>query len=183
MTKRRKKRSKVIKLNDQVWVKSSDVKSHREKKLKEQDGKCAIHKSEIEKPVLDHAHLSYEENHDINPYGEEGRCRGVLESDINMLEGRYLKLFNRSRIQEKYGISFPDLLINMGEYLKMDNSFEKFHYMYMDEFRKKIKYLNKDVLLRKLKIDFDIEPDPKTTKEDLVQIYMQHWVFAVEETF
>lgn len=183
MPKRRKRRSKSIILDDRMWVKSTDVKDVREEKLREQGGNCAIHGNPPEKPVLDHSHMFYEDNCDINPYNEPGRCRGVLESAVNMLEGRYLKLYQKARIQEKYGISFPDMLINMGEYLKLDNSQEKFHYMYVTEMRKKVKYWRKDYLLLRLKEDYNLAPDSKTLMEDLVQMYMQSWVYDVEKMF
>lgn len=183
MTKRRKKRSKSVILDDRMWVKSTDVKDVREEKLRKQGGNCAIHGNPPDKPVLDHSHMFYEDNCDINPYNEAGRVRGVLESDVNLLEGRYLKLYQKARIQEKYEISFPDLLINMGEYLKLDNSQEKFHYMYVTEMRKKVKYWRKDYLLLRLKEDYNLAPDNKTLMEDLVQLYMQYWVYEVERIF
>lgn len=183
MPRRRSKRSKSITLDERIWVKSTDVKDVREEKLREQKGNCAIHGNPPDKPVLDHSHMFYEANYDINPYNEEGRVRGVLESDLNMLEGRYLKLYQKARIQEKYGISFPDMLISMGKYLKLDNSAEKFHYMYLNEMRKKVKYWRKDKLLLRLKEDYNLTPDSKTLMEDLVQMYMQHWVYEVEKLF
>lgn len=183
MPKRRKKRSKPIILDDRMWVKSTDVKDVREEKLREQGGNCAIHGKPPEKPVLDHSHMFYQDNYDINPYNEAGRCRGVLDSTLNMLEGRYLRLYQKARIQEKYNISFPDLLINMGEYLKIDNSQEKFHYMFAAEMRKKVKSWRKDYLLAKLKEDFNLMPDSKTLVEDLVQLYMQYWIYDVEKMF
>lgn len=183
MVRRRKKRSKRVTLDDRMWVKSTEVSNIRKSKLDKQGGNCAIHGKPPDKPVLDHVHLFYEGNYDINPYIEEGRCRGVLESDLNMIEGRYLKLYQNARIQEKYNISFPDMLVNMGKYLKLDNSSEKFHYMYVDEMRKKIKYWRKDHLLLRLKEDYNLEPSRDTLMADLVQLYLQYWVYEIEKTF
>ena len=181
--RRRKKRSKVVSLDPRIWVKSSDVSCYRKEKLLQQDGKCAIHGKPPDKPVLDHAHAFYGDNCDINPYIEEGRIRGVLEADINSLEGRYLKLYHRAKIQEKYGISFPDLLINMGEYLKLNNSHEKFHYAYMADFRKQVQRWGKDKILMRLKLDFHIEMNKETIVSELVQVYVQNWVYKVESMF
>lgn len=185
MTKRKrtKARSKNIVLDSNIWVKSTDIAAVRKQKLLEQDGNCAITGNPVQKPVLDHLHLFYEDNCDINPYQEEGRCRGVLESQVNTLEGRYLTLYCHARIQEKYGISFPDMLISMGEYLKQDNSQEKFHYMYMEEKRKKVRSWRKDVLISNLKQDFNVTVDEKTLVKDLVQIYMQLWVNQIDKSF
>lgn len=181
--RKRKKRSKSVTLDPRIWVKSTDVKDVREEKLIQQGGNCAIHGNPPEKAVLDHTHMFYRDNCEVNPYTEEGRVRGVLESTINMLEGRYLRLFNKAKIQEKYGISFPDLLINMGEYLKLDNSQEKFHYMYVTEKRKEVKSWRKDYLLERLKLDFQLEPSKETLVSELAQLYIQHWVYEVEKTY
>ena len=71
----------------------------------------------------------------------------------------------------------------MGEYLRVCNSQEKFHYAYMDEMRKKVKYWRKDYLLQRLVDDFKIELPKDTLVEDLVQVYMTHWVREVEKTY
>ena len=185
MPKRRytKKKSKSIILDPTIWVKQGDVKSVREYKSKEQNKRCAISKHLLENPVLDHLHIQKDGNQDINPWQEEGRCRGVLESTLNMLEGRYLQLYNKANIQEKYGISFPDMLINMGEYLKINNSQEKFHYMYMNEMRKEVKRWNKNYLIKKLLDDFNLKVDNKLSVAELTQAYIQYWVYEVEKTY
>ncbi|AHK11157.1 endonuclease VII [Shewanella sp. phage 1/4] len=177
--KTRKVKSKVVRLNPDIWVRSADdIKTVRKLKLRQQGGLCAITKAKLtlSTGVLDHAH-------DAASLSEDGRLRGVLASQVNMLEGRFLKLFKKARIQEKYDITFEDFLINMGNYLKQSNTQEKFHFKYMDDFRKVVKRWRKDELLQRLAEDFGIIASDKTLVVDLVQMYVQHWVYKIESLF
>jgi hypothetical protein len=172
-----RRRSKTVRLNPEIWVRNAeDVKVVRSLKLKNQGGVCAITLARIPTGVLDHAH-------DSASLSEDGRIRGVLSTEVNMLEGRFLKLFKKVRIQDKYGITFEDFLINMGNYLKQSNSQEKFHFKYMDDFRKVVKRWRKPEILLRLKEDFGIELSDKTLMAELVQIYVQHWVYQVESLY
>jgi hypothetical protein len=176
--KRRRKtpKSKVVILDPRIWVKSSEIKKEREMKLRKQKGRCAITGVLLkENAVYDHCHE--------DGVGESGRFRGVIASEVNMLEGRFLQLFKRAKIQNKYGISFEDFLINLGYYLKQDNTQEKFHHRYMDDFRKVVKRWTVTKLVDTLKEDFNIVVSPNTPKEELVQMYVQHWVYKVESIY
>lgn len=178
-SKRRKVPAKVVTLDNRIWIKQGiDLTKYRTAKLKEQKGKCAVTGAKITTGVLDHAHEDCE-----NPYQEDGRVRGVLASDVNMLEGRFLRLFKRARIGEKYNISFPDFLINLGNYLRIDNSENKFHFKYMDDLRKRVKTWLKDDIILRLKDDFGIVASEKMDKSMLVQMYVQAWVKEVEESY
>lgn len=173
---RRRKRSKTITLHPEIWLRNSnDIKYERARKLEEQGGKCAVSGADITSGVLDHTHKK--------GIGEDGRLRGVLASEVNMLEGRFLKLFQRSKIEDKYGITFDDFLISLGEYLKKDNTQEKFHFKYMDDFRKEVKRWTKPILLVRLQEDFNIKMDEKTLVSELVQVYVQNWVYEVEKNY
>lgn len=168
------KRAKTIKLDKELWLRAaSDIKVYRKEALEKQDGKCAISGVPLEVGVLDHTHK--------DGCGEDGRCRGVLLSEINMLEGRYLKLFKRLKLDIKYGLTFPEFLISMGEYLQKDNSESPMHHKFMDDFRKQVSRYRKDTLVRKLKEEFNMGISPLTTQGDLVQIYIQNWVYRLEK--
>jgi hypothetical protein len=168
MVKRKVKRytSKPIKLNPDIWVRQGDIKTVRKHKLKEQFGKCAVTGIKLYVGALDHSH-------------ENGKCRGVLCQDVNMLEGRFLKLFKKSKIEEKYQISFSDFLINLGNYLKIDNTHEKYHYLYMTDFRKVIRRLGKDKLINLLYEDFNIVMSDSASLDEIVHTYMQLWVLGL----
>lgn len=169
-----KSRAKSVSLSRDLWLRnSSDIQKYREEKLLEQGGVCAITYIPLETGVLDHTHK--------DGCGKDGACRGVLLSEVNMLEGRYLQLFKRLKLDVKYGLSFPDFLISMGEYLKQDNQNSPLHFKYMDDFRKQVKRWRKDTLICKLKSDFGVEVDDKVLVKDLVQLYMQSWVDKIEE--
>lgn len=170
---KRKRRSpaKKILLSPNVWVRSGeDIKIYRKYYLKRQNGCCAVTKIKLKDGVLDHCHTT-------------GRCRGVLDSQVNMLEGRFLKLFNKSKIGEKYNISFEDFLISLGMYLKNDYTKEKLHYKFMDDFRKQVTRWKKDYLLQRLEDDFNMKLSSATLVKDLVQMYVQNWVYAVEKVY
>ena len=139
-----------------------------------QKGLCAVSGTRLNTGVLDHTHEGGE--------GWEGRVRGVLLSEVNMLEGRYLKLFNKLKMKQKYGIDFPDFLISLGTYLKQDNSGKPLHFKYMDDKRKQIKRLRKQELVNKLETDFNIHVDGSFLVKDLVQLYMREWVKGIENS-
>ena len=191
MTRRRRKNSKTkakppraspIKLDPKVWVRSGkSITDYRESLLLDQEGVCAIsglplNSSSVplhSNSVLDHAHAD-------SP-NVDGKCRGVLLSEINMLEGRYLKLFKKSKLGEKYGLTFPELLINIGQYLQQDNSEYKYHHKFMDDLRKNISRLRKDKIVDMLLKDFNILAKGTTEKRELVRLYIQAFVALVEE--
>ena len=173
VNRKRKSRSKPIKLSKSVWVRNAgDIKKHREVTLKNQGGVCAVSGVKVDTGVLDHTHEG--------GIGEDGACRGVLLSEVNMLEGRYLKLFKRLKLDSKYGLNFPDFLIALGTYLKQDNSLNPLHHKHMEDFRRKTSRLRKDVLLKSLKKDFNITKEPTTKVKDLVHLYVQSWVSKLE---
>jgi hypothetical protein len=172
--KRKKSRSKSIRLSQVYWLRNArDIKTYRESELFEQEGMCAITGLPLEVGVLDHSHAC--------GAGSEGRVRGVLLSEVNCLEGKYLKAFQRMKLDTKYGLDFPTFLINMGEYLLQDNSEKPYHYKFMDDLRKYIKRLTKPILASKLKSDFDIQVDDNTLHRDMVHLYVQTWVDKVED--
>ncbi len=159
-TRKRKSPAKGITL-PKGWLKKTEVKESRELLLRYQGGKCAISGVALTTGALDHDHSG-------------GHIRGVLLSEINMLEGRYLKLFNKLKLKEKYGIDFADMLFCMGQYLKEDYSDNDIHFGVMEAFRKKINRLTKPVLESKLLSDYGITSTGD--KKELVRLYVQAWV-------
>lgn len=171
--RRCKTRSKSITLSDKIWLRNSkDVAEYRSQKLKEQGGKCAVSNVKLAVGVLDHTHK--------DGCGKDGACRGVLLSEVNMLEGRYLQLFKRLKLDTKYGLDFPTFLVSLGTYLQQDNSSSPLHFKYMDDFRKHVAGWKKETLIKKLKEDFGIEASGGELVKDLVQTYVQAWVNLVE---
>ncbi len=169
-------RAKSVKLDKSVWVRSGkSITDYRNSLLFEQEGLCAISGLPLSNTnsVLDHGHSD-------SGGGVDGKVRGVLQSDLNMLEGRYLKLFKKAKLNERFGLTFAQLLINMGEYLLQDNSDRPYHYKYMDDLRKHISRLRKDEIELKLYKDFDIVISGNEDKRELVRMYVQSFVELVE---
>ena len=164
--RKRKSPAKGITLSPDKWLRKQDVKEYRDNLLKENSNTCDISGVNISTGALDHDH-------------EGGNIRGVLLSEVNMLEGRYLKLFNKLKLNEKYHISFPDMLIGMGEYLNNDYTDNKLHYGLMDDYRKKINRLTIPVLKSKLLNEYGIGSNE--LKKELVRLYMQAWVNELEQ--
>lgn len=159
---RRKVRSKGITLPEEGWLRNSkEIKNHREQLLSEQDGKCAISEVPLLTGALDHDHTT-------------GHIRGVLLNEVNLLEGRYLKLFNKLKLKEKYGIDFPTFLVNMGEYLKQDYSDNLIHHRHMEDFRKKVNRMLKPKVAEKLEKEYGIVSNGD--KAELVRLYVEAWL-------
>lgn len=168
-----KQRSKALSLSKLHWLRNSiDVKEYREAKLKSQGGVCAITGVPLEVGCLDHVHT--------NGVGEDGTVRGVLLSEANTLEGRYLKLFKKMKMGVKYNLTFPEFLIDMGNYLREGASSELLHFKYMDERRKAVSRLTKPAVIALLREEFKLEADSALLKVDIVQVYMQEWVDKLE---
>lgn len=112
----------------------------------------------------------------------DGRVRGVLQRDLNLLEGKYLSYFKRMKLGERFNLNFADTLVNMGLYLQQDNSDKPLHYKFAADWRSYISKLTKVEILSKLKNEFGIEPDKTTLKRDLVRLFVQEWVDRLEES-
>lgn len=162
MTRRRKKPHKKVTLPDN-WLRNNlEVKQYKESL----EQACKVTGSSLNL-VLDHTHC--------NGIGDDGKVRGLLTSEVNMLEGRFLGLFKKMRIEEKYSCTFPEFLIKLGHYLEEDNSDNPYHYAYMAEVRKKINRLTKESLESKILEDFKIKVSG-LDKKTLVQKYMELWI-------
>lgn len=170
---RRRKRSKSVSLDKSFWLRNSaEIQLYRETKLKQQKGVCAVSGVSLEVGTLDHTHK--------DGCGAEGGVRGVLLSEVNTLEGKYLKLFRRMKLDTKYDLTFPEFLISLGEYLQQDNTGTPLHFKYMDDFRKSVKRWRKDTLIKKLYEDFGVKASSGALVRDLVQLYVQNWVDFIE---
>lgn len=157
-------RKKNITLDEDNWLRNSvDIKKHREVTLKKQKGRCRVSGVKLEVGCLDHDH-------------DNGIVRGVLLSEANTLEGRYLSLFKKMKMDSKYGLDFSDFLISLGEYLKEKPTTDKLHHKYMEDFRKKLTRKRKDFIISLLKTDFNIVIDSKTSKGDVVKVYIDNWL-------
>ncbi len=168
--KSKQPRAKPIKLSPKYWLSGAkDIRTYRDSMLIEQDGRCAVSflPLDINNSTLDHDHFT-------------GRVRGCLQSEYNLLEGRYLKLYKKARLKEKYNVDFPEFLINLGEYLQRDYSHMPLHHELMTTQRKYIKRLTKAQITSKLLSDFKIKVVGDESHRDLVYMYMKAWVDMVE---
>ena len=164
-TTRKKSKAKQVKLNPENWIRNSKEIAELREIL---GNTCEVVKGETSSPVIDHSH-------------EDGSVRGVLDFKVNILEGRFLKLFTKMQIERDFGIDFPTFLVNMGTYLQQEPKDTRLHYKYMDDFRNKVSRWKKDELLLRLQKDYGIVVDSKVLVKDLVQMYVQEWVYEKEK--
>ena len=151
------------------WViTQKEINTMRECLCKKQDGLCAITKDPMKRPVLDH-------DHDL------GYVRQVLESRVNMIEGKFLKLYNKY-ISKHTKLTFGEFLIAMGEYLSLDYSSNKLHGAIIDAERRKISRWKKETIYNKLMDKgltlLDIS---EYNQGQLVHLYLQDFIFDVEK--
>ena len=175
-------RALPVTLNPEVWLRGSvDIAKYRESVLIDQDFMCAVSGLPLERDgsnsCLDHKHVGSCEKH----YQDEGKVRGVLEPQVNLLEGQFLKLYKKSSLYEKYGLSFSELLINMGGYLQKDNSNHPYHKEVMTTYRKQIQRLTKRAIVDKISKDFNKTVDINNKKEVLVQECCFYFVERIEQ--
>ncbi len=172
-------RSKPVKLDKSVWVSGTKATAqYRASKLIEQDGLCAVSFKPISEAnsVADHSHCYS----GCGDYNVEGKCRGILLSEINLIEGAWLRVFKKSKIGEKYGLTYPELLANMGAYLMKDNSKEPYHPEYYKTLRKHINRLNREQIADKIRKEFKLEACATEPKGELVQRYVQAFIHLIE---
>lgn len=173
-------RAKPIKLDPDIWLRNSkDIALYRDKELLHQDYKCGISglPLTVSNSCLDHCHF-YSCGGD---YQKEGKVRGVLERQINLLEGQFLKSFKRSGLQDKYGLIFSEVLMGMAEYLQEDNKTKPYHPEIVTTLRKHMNRLNRAQITERLLQDFNIVKESTEVKRDLVHYYCQAFVDTVEE--
>jgi len=94
-------------------LKTSEIKKFRNE-LYEKQGKCDVLKIDIpnEKKVLDHIHSEHKY------YPQQGYCRGVIHSDINVLLGKIENQWNRTSKDLKDNFELDEILILLSDYIK-----------------------------------------------------------------
>jgi len=176
--KSRQPRAKAVKLDPDVWLRGSKaISDYRASELIEQDNLCSISFLPLTttNSVADHLHFG-----GMCPDQIEGKLRGILLSEINLMEGKFLRTFKKSKINEKYGLTFPELLINMGLYLQKDNSEKPYHFEVMTTLRNHIKRLTREEIASKIRSEFKLEACEKEPKGELVRRYVQSFVDLIE---
>lgn len=166
--KRTKKRAKGVTLPSEFWFRNSkELSELRSLMYTSQGSVCAITGKPSPSLTVDHNH-------------SDGCIRGVIDAQVNLLEGRYLSLYNKSKIGDKFDLTFPEFLIRLGTYLQNDITETRLHPKHMEAFRKKVKRWRKEELLLRLKEDYGIISEPKMLVPDLVQLYVQSWVNSLQ---
>lgn len=154
---------------DDRWLRTStEIKNYREELAKQQDNKCAVTGSELKRPCLDHDHLT-------------GKCRGVLESNVNMFEGRLYKQYKK--YLSACGLSYPDFLIALGTYLNdcSKNTGQPLHHKTAEDRHKSLQSSTKANAIKRLKMDCGVRVSGHHhSKADVIDLYMETFIRNLE---
>lgn len=155
-----KQRRLSFAFNSNRWLKNSnDIKEYRGSLIKQQSGLCAVTSEPLKKPVVDHDHINF-------------NTRGVIESYVNMVEGKFFKLFMKY-VNKHTDLTYPEFLVKLGEYLGQDFSNNPWHFMSVDKIYKRLNYLTIQGIRDKIIRDFGetVDIDKTLDKDQLRMIY------------
>ena len=133
------------------YMSQSEIAILRKKILEENNFICPILKQEIteDKAALDHIHKLKSQE----PDKDKGAVRIVLHRDANAFAGKLENLYKRYGFHNK-GISLPDLLRNIADYLEQEPyninyNDSKLYFIHPNEVPKKKKVSKRDLNLIK----------------------------------
>jgi hypothetical protein len=100
-------------------LKQKDIKKLKYQLYKNQNSICPIlkQKIDIKSCCVDHQHRTSKEKIGFNG---AGLIRGCIHLQANSFEGKVSNAFKRYGL-DKFGLSLPDVLRNLAEYLEQDN--------------------------------------------------------------
>lgn len=151
-------------------LKQSELKSLRIKLFNNQNGICPILKTKMDftESVIDHKHKT--KNEKIGDNGK-GLVRGCIHRCANTVEGKISNSYRRYGI-EKMGISLPEFLRNMADYIENKPYIEDDCYLIHPNEAPKRKILTK-TSYNKLKKEYNEKakfPKYKTRNNKPIQI-------------
>jgi len=155
-------------------LKQSELKSLRMKLFNDQNGICPILniKMDFTESVIDHKHKTKKE---IIGDNGKGLVRGCIHRCANTIEGKITNSYRRYGI-EKMGISLPEFLRNMANYIENEPYKENNHYLIHPTEAPKRKILTK-TSYNALKKVYDGKakfPEYKTRDDKPIQILTKH---------
>ena len=117
-------------IKELIQLKSSDIKTLKEKWYYENKGICPILKKEIslEKTVIDHLHKLKSEEAGVDG---KGCCRDAIEFRANALEGKITNNFKRLGLDKE--IDLPTFLRNLADYLENNHLNDNILYIHPSE--------------------------------------------------
>lgn len=103
-------------MSDFIKITHKELKTLRKKIHTDQNSICPILKLEfsIDEMVIDHKHKKASE--EIGENGA-GLIRGCIHRQVNSFEGKVTNAYKRYGL-DKFGVSLPDLLRNLADYLE-----------------------------------------------------------------
>ena len=162
-----------------IQLEQKEIKDLKEKWHNEQDNICPILQLPfpLESMTLDHLHKLKSELPDETG---KGLCRGTIQFQANMFEGKINSLFKRTGLHKF--IDLPSFLRNLADYLENNKVQEKELYIHPSEKPKKPKLMKSSYNKLKKLIDGKYKL-PKYTgnlTKPLIELYKK---YNLEPTF
>ncbi|QYC52460.1 packaging and recombination endonuclease [Salmonella phage SSBI34] len=151
------------------WVAGAKLTAYRKKLLDEQGGVCAILKEPMDKPCLDHDHF-------------DGKCRGVIGSELNMFEGSVQKLWSK-HLEGKTEITMSEALRRLADYLEQDNSDKPFHDDILKDLKKALRSRTKETISRNAMNNLGISISEDLEKVEMIQQYIAEFIRQLEDNY
>ena len=159
-----------VPLDKKKWVSGTkNIATYREELLKAQGGLCAILREPMTDPCLDHDHF-------------DGKCRGVIGSELNMFEGQVQKLWSK-HMEGKTELTMSETLRRLADYLESDYLEHKFHGEIVADLKKSLKRWTKETIARNGYLNFGIVIDENLDKGVMISIYVTEFVRKLEEDY
>lgn len=148
-----------------LWLENQNqVNKYRQKLQTKQNNVCAVTGITLIRPVLDHNH-------------QTGKCRNVIESKINMVEGKYLKIFNKY-LAKHYDFDFGEFLIMLGEYINSETTDSPLHFKIIEVEKRRVSKWKIEVLKNKL----NLPQTAKYSKQEIVNMWIEQFIKQKEHT-
>lgn len=157
-------------LKKDLWVNGSlNIAKFRDSLLEEQRGMCAILGEPVDKPCLDHDHF-------------DGKCRGVIGSNINMFEGQIQKQWSK-HMEGKTSLTMTEALRRIADYLEKDNSSMPLHGEIVSSLKKSLNRWTKETIVRNALNNFNMVVDINLEKKDIIELYINKFVERLEDNY
>lgn len=147
-----------------MQLRSKDLSGYRSRTLQEQNNICPLCGLEVQKPVMDHAHLNEPHEHHV---------RSVLCSQCNTTAGSVWKVLVRSgtvnRLEQDGAVRY---LANLGKYYQQDYSQNPYHPNRPKDEEKRLNRCTKQDILKEFP-ELCTELYKDCTKAELIKIIIQ----------
>lgn len=120
-------------------------------------------------PCLDHDHF-------------DGKCRGVIGSDINMFEGKVQKLWSK-HMEGKTEVTMSEALRRLADYLEGDYLLMPFHDDILKDVKSALRRRTKETIARNASENLGISISEDLEKVDMIAQYVAEFIKQLERNY